>query len=204
MAPPTRTDRPGAPPNSDRSPGRRAAGRPALLAAIAVGVVLLLLVVLLFTREVRGERIASADLVGRPAPSLDGGVVLGEDFDLGASDRWVVVNFFATWCVPCIVEHPELEAFSDEHAETGLARVVSVVYEADAGAARSVKDFFERNGGDWTVFDADEGRTSVDWGVAAVPESYLVAPSGIVVERFVGGVTQAGLNAVIDAFQNQE
>jgi cytochrome c biogenesis protein CcmG, thiol:disulfide interchange protein DsbE len=79
-----------------------------------------------------------------------------------------------------------------------------VVYEADAGAAESVKDFFERNGGDWTVVDADEGRTSVDWGVAAVPESYLVAPSGIVVERFVGGVTQAGLNAVIDAFQNQE
>lgn len=188
---------------SDRQPVRRGS-RPALLAAIAVGVVLALLVVLLFTREVRGERIASADLVGRPAPGLDGDIVLGEDFDLGASDRWVVVNFFATWCVPCIVEHPELEAFADEHAETGLARVVSVVYEADAGAAQSVKDFFERNGGDWTVFDADEGRTSVDWGVAAVPESYLVAPSGIVVERFVGGVTQAGLNAVIDAFQNQE
>ena len=178
------------------SPGRRT--RPTRIAAVVVGIVVALLVVLLATRDPAGERIASADLMGKPAPAIGGDVVLGQPFDLGASDRWVVVNFFATWCVPCQQEHPELRAFAEEHAETGDARVVSVVYDEQPAA---VKDFFERKGGDWTVFDADEGRTAVDWGVAKVPESYLVSPTGIVVERFVGGVTQRGLDATIDAYE---
>ncbi len=172
--------------------------RPTLIAAVVVGIVVALLVVLLATRDPAGERIASADLVGKQAPAIGGEVVVGEPFDLGATDRWVVVNFFATWCVPCIREHPELRAFSEEHAETGDARVVSVVYDEKAA---EVKDFFEREGGDWTVFDADEGRTAFEWGVAKVPESYLVSPTGIVVERFVGGVTQQGLDATIDAYE---
>lgn len=172
--------------------------RPTLIAAVVVGIVVALLVVLLATRDPAGERIASADLIGEQAPAIGGEVVLGEPFDLGATDRWVVVNFFATWCVPCIQEHPELRAFSEEHAETGDARVVSVVYDEKPA---EVKAFFERKGGDWTVFDADEGRTAFEWGVAKVPESYLVAPNGVVVERFVGGVTQQGLDATIEAYQ---
>jgi cytochrome c biogenesis protein CcmG/thiol:disulfide interchange protein DsbE len=178
------------------APARRT--RPTLVAAVVVGIVVALLVVLLATRDPAGERIASADLVGEQAPAIGGDVVLGEPFDLGATDRWVVVNFFATWCVPCIREHPELRAFAEQHEETGDARVVSVVYDEKPAA---VKAFFEREGGDWTVFDADEGRTAFEWGVAKVPESYLVAPTGIVVERFVGGVTKQGLDATIDAYE---
>lgn len=171
--------------------------RPTLVAASVVGVVVALLVVLLATREPAGERTASADLIGEPAPAVSGETVLGEPFDLGASDRWVVVNFFATWCVPCIQEHPELKAFEENHAEAGDARVISVVYD-DKPA--EVEAFFERNGGSWTVIDSDEGRTALDWGVAKVPESYLVSPTGIIVERFVGGVTEAGLDQVIEAY----
>lgn len=178
------------------APARRT--RPTLIAAVVVGVVVALLVILLATRDPAGERIASADLVGKQAPAIGGDVVLGEPFDLGATDRWVVVNFFATWCVPCIREHPELRAFSEEHAETGDARVVSVVYDEKPA---EVKAFFERKGGDWTVFDADEGRTAFEWGVAKVPESYLVSPTGIVVERFVGGVTQRNLDDTIAAYE---
>lgn len=171
--------------------GRRRRTRPSLVAAVVAGVVVALLVALLATRSPAGDRIASADLVGSAAPAVSGDAVLGEDFDLGASDRWVVVNFFATWCVPCIQEHPELDAFAAQHQETGAARVVSVVYDEEADV---VARFFERNGGDWTVLDADDGRTAFEWGVAKVPESYLVSPNGVVAARFVGGVTQEGLN----------
>lgn len=176
---------------------RRRRSRPTLVAAAVVGVVVALLVVVLATRESSGERIASADLIGEQAPDLRGEIVLGEPFDLGASDRWTVVNFFATWCVPCITEHPELRAFDAEHTEIGDAQVVSVVYDDERD---DVEAFFAEKGGDWTVLDADEGRTALDWGVAAVPESYLVSPTGIIVERYVGGVTRAGLNRVIDAY----
>ncbi len=167
---------------------------PARLAAAVVGVIMLLLVVLLATRDPAGERKTSSALVGRQAPGIAGDVILGDPFDLGATDRWVLVNFFATWCVPCIQEHPELRAFQAEHDKVGDARIVSVVY-SDKPA--DVRKFFGVNGGDWTVFDSDNGRTALDWGVARVPESYLVSPTGIVVARFVNGVTRAELDRVM-------
>ncbi|CAN5753722.1 hypothetical protein BH23ACT2_BH23ACT2_00540 [soil metagenome] len=178
-------------PDAGAPSGRRSRARPTLVAAAAAGVVIALLVVVLATRSPAGDRIASADLVGMAAPAVSGDVVLGDQFDLGASDRWVVVNFFATWCVPCIQEHPELDAFAAQHDATGAARVISVVYDEEAEV---VARFFERNGGDWTVLDADDGRTAFEWGVAKVPESYLVSPNGVVAARFIGGVTQEGLN----------
>ena len=174
--------------------------RPALIGAVVVGLVIALFVVLLATRDPAGERIASADLEGKQAPAIGGQVVSGEAFDLGASTNWTVVNFFATWCVPCIQEHPELKAFEKEHRAAGDARVVSVVYDEDP---KAVKEFFDDKGGDWTVFDSDEGRTAFEWGVAKVPESYLVSPSGVVVKRFVGGVTKAELDAYIQAYEKQ-
>lgn len=173
----------------------RSRPHPARVAAVAVGAVLALLVVLLATRDPATERKTSSALIGQRAPGIEGEVIRGRPFDLGATDRWVVVNFFATWCGPCIAEHPELRAFAEEHAETGDARVVSVVY-SDKPA--DVKRFFAEKGGDWTVFDSDQGRTALDWGVAKVPESYLVSPTGVVVARFVSGVRRADLNKVID------
>lgn len=167
---------------------------PARLAALAVGAVVALLVVLLATREPAEERKTNSALIGHQAPGIEGKVLVGKPFDLGATDRWVLVNFFATWCVPCINEHPELRAFATEHADKGDARVVSVVY---SDKAADVRDFFQERGGEWTVFDSDQGRTALDWGVAKVPESYLVAPTGIVVARFVSGVRRVDVDALI-------
>lgn len=186
------TERSGAPEGTPR----RRRSRPALVVAVAVGAVVLLLIVLLATREPSGDRATASALEGKPAPAVTGDVLLGEPFDLGATDRWVVVNFFATWCGPCIQEHPELRAFEEDHREKGDARVISVVYGDDA---ERVVEFFDRNGGDWTVFDADEGRTALEWGVTAVPESYLVDRNGVVRKRIIGGVTQEGLDALLAA-----
>ena len=101
---------------------------------------------LLATRDNAADSGERASIVGERAPAVNGDLVLGEPFDLGASDRWVVVNFFATWCVPCKVEHPELRAFEDEHRELGDARVISIVYDEDPDVVRK---YFEDNGGDW-------------------------------------------------------
>ncbi|MGI8756554.1 MAG: TlpA family protein disulfide reductase [Acidimicrobiales bacterium] len=170
-------------------------------AALVVGVVAALLVVLLVTRKPAEDRTSASPVVGRNAPALAGKAVIGTAFDIGANDRWLVVNFFATWCVPCRTEHPELKAFSEEHHTDGKAQVVSVVY---GDKAKAVKDFFTKRGGRWTVLDSDDGQTALDWGVAKVPESFLVAPTGLVVKRFDtgNGVTKDELDAYINAYES--
>jgi cytochrome c biogenesis protein CcmG/thiol:disulfide interchange protein DsbE len=76
--------------------------------------------------------------------------------------------------------------------------VVSVTYDNRSDDARR---FFEENGGDWPVVDDPENSIGVAYGVARVPESFLVSPSGIVVERLVGGVTAAQLTDLINQYE---
>jgi cytochrome c biogenesis protein CcmG/thiol:disulfide interchange protein DsbE len=134
-------------------------------------------------------------LIGRPAPGIAGETIDGEAYDL--TDRrgeFVVVNFFATWCVPCIREHPELFEFERRQREEGGASVVSVVFDS---RLEQVRDFFDENGGDWPVVPDPEGRTALQYGVTGVPESYLIGPDGIVLTKIEGGVTADALEDLL-------
>lgn len=183
---------------AEEGPARRS--RTVRTTALVVGAVATLLVVLLVTRKPAEDRTSASPVVGKNAPALAGKAVQGKAFDIGTNDRWLVVNFFATWCGPCRAEHPELRAFAEEHRTDGKAQVVSVVY---GDKAQAVKDFFATRGGRWTVLDSDDGQTALDWGVAKVPESFLVAPTGLVVKRFDtgSGVTKDELDAYINAYE---
>ncbi|HBU03924.1 MAG TPA: hypothetical protein DEA70_05500 [Acidimicrobiaceae bacterium] len=170
--------------------------RTAVWIVLPVAVALALLIVLLATGEPASERAANSTAVGRLAPLIEGEDLDGQWFDIDDHrGQWVVVNFFSTTCVPCIVEHPELVAFAEERAITGDAIVVSVAFD-DASA--NVRDFFLANGGDWPVISTDTGSIAIDYGVTAVPESYLVAPSGVVAAKLIGGITQDDLDNQIE------
>lgn len=187
---------PGDPVDDDVAGPARPRSRSALLSALGVGVVVVLLIVVLALRTGGGQRTVSSPLLGQPAPAVAGESLLGEGepFELAAAEgQFTLVNFFATWCAPCIDEHPELVEFSERHAETGLARVVSVVFQDEP---EDVRNFFARAGGDWPVVPDTDGR-SVAWGVAAVPETYLVGPEGTVRAKIVGGVTADYLDTLL-------
>lgn len=170
------------------------ASRLAFFAAMAVGVVLVVFIAILATSD-GDSGFARSPLISKPAPLVTGAAVDGSTFDLDSErGRWVVVNFFSTTCVPCIQEHPELVAFDEAHASVGDASVVSIAF---SDTSQNVREFFEVNGGEWSVLAEDTGRYAVSYGVAAVPETYLVAPSGIITSKFIGGVTKADLEAEI-------
>ena len=172
--------------------------RVALVAAVVVGLLVLAFVAVLATRDPSSEQATQSPLIGRAAPAVAGPTLDGSTYDLADQrGRWVLVNFFATWCTPCIVEHPELIRFSERHEELGDAAVVSVLFDDDPDKAAA---FFEREGGDWPVVVDDQGAIGVAYGVARVPESFLVAPDGTVVQRLVGGITAEQLDDLLAAY----
>lgn len=191
------------------STSRPGLGSARLIAAI-VAVIVAGLVVVLATRSSSGDGFGRSPLLGKPAPEIRGtNVLTGKPVSLsgmqsigiaGANGKrpFAVVNFFGTWCPPCVLEHPELKAFSEEHAKTGHAVLLAVAYQ-DTPA--DIKKFFAKRGGDWPVVDSD--RTSVDWGVLKAPETYVVSPNGIVVAKVNGAVTQQGLNRILTSLQKQ-
>jgi cytochrome c biogenesis protein CcmG/thiol:disulfide interchange protein DsbE len=173
--------------------------RTALVASAVVAVLAALLVAVLATRDPSTERVTQSPLIGQLAPPIAGTTLDGRSFDLASQrGRWVVVNFFATWCTPCLQEHPELVRFDEEHRERGDASIVSVLYDDEPEQARRV---FEERGGEWPVVTDERGSVGVAYGVARVPESFLVAPDGTVVQRLVGGVTAAQLDDLLAQYE---
>jgi len=175
--------------------------RAGLFVAVPVAVVLVVLVAVLFTRKSADQRDSFDSLRNNPAPPIAGETLDAKRYDLDAHrGRWVVVNFFSTWCIPCQKEHPELASFALRHQQLGDAEVVSVVFQDDE---QKVKDYFAKNGGEWPVITNDDGRIALDYGVTGVPETVLVDPAGIVRDHLRGGVTSLGLDERINALTQQ-
>ncbi|MDW3219371.1 MAG: redoxin family protein [Acidimicrobiales bacterium] len=171
----------------------------ALWIVLPIGVLMLAFIVLLATRDTNESGLTIVDLDGELAPRIVGTTIDGDEFDLDdLRGQFVVVNFFQTTCVPCIQEHPELISFHEAYAASGTATVVSVAFDDQPD---NIREFFEEFGGAWPVIAEDTGPVAVDYGVALVPESAIVAPTGEVIEKLIGGVTRAQIEQVIAEWQ---
>ena len=94
----------------------------------------------------------------------------------------MLVNFWASWCVPCVIEHPELMRLSREGVP-----VFGVNYKDDPRAAA---EFLAKRGNPFAKLGADvSGRVAIDWGVYGVPETYLLDRAGVIRWRWAGPVT---------------
>jgi cytochrome c biogenesis protein CcmG/thiol:disulfide interchange protein DsbE len=171
----------------------------ALVAAAVIGVLVALIVAVLATRAPATERASQSPLIGRLAPATAGTTLDGEEVSIDDfRGRWVMVNFFASWCVPCIQEHPELAAFDAAHRAAGDAALIGVTFDDKADDARA---FFAERGGGWPVINDPENSIGVAYGVAQVPETFVIAPNGAIVQRFAGAVTRAELDQLIARYE---
>jgi len=145
--------------------------------------------------------------------SMSGGVAASEgDFSLPDLDghthslsdyrgKWVLVNYWATWCPPCLEELPELEVFHD--TAKGKAIVLGVNMESiEKGRLRT---FVEQQFLSYPILLAGEQprRTELIGPVDGLPTSYLVSPTGEVVARQVGQITADAINSFIDNYEKK-
>lgn len=173
--------------------------RVAPAAATATGIVLILLLVILGISAARDTPEANTPLLLQPAPEIVAPTYDGETFELSRRrGSWVVLNFFNSTCVPCKREHPELVKFHESQLALGGsgAELYTVVNDDEE---RAVREFFADNGGGWPIIADDDAVIAVDYGIAKVPETWLISPTGVVVERFQGQVTAELLASAIAA-----
>ena len=171
--------------------------------ALAIAVVMIGLVVVLIGATSDGENVAESPLIGRPAPEATGQLADGTAFDLSRrKGSWVVLNFFTADCVPCIREHPDLIEFNEQQQALGAdgAELYSVVVN---DTPEDVEAFFDERGGDWPVVYSEFDNFPVAFGVAQVPETWIIDPSGVVQLRFISEVTAEQLNVTLQQFREQ-
>lgn len=164
----------------DRPPVR--ARRRAMRALVLLAVVAL--TGTLLASRLGGPAPTRSVLLNRPAPPLAGPVLGGGSFDL---EQWrgqvVVVNVWASWCIPCQREQPLLVAADEQLAPRGL-KMVGINVKDEPQSAQA---FLQRYGqAPWPSVQDPDGRRAVDWGTFALPETYLVNRDGIIVAKAVG------------------
>ena len=129
-------------------------------------------------------------------PSLRVTTVDGKPWDLaGHRGRWVVVNFWATWCAPCLKEMPDLSALDTmrEHVE-----VIGLAYEEiEPGAMQA---FLDKHPVAYPIAVVDVYEPPADFATPrGLPTTYLIAPDGKVARHFLGPVTAAEIETAIAA-----
>jgi cytochrome c biogenesis protein CcmG/thiol:disulfide interchange protein DsbE len=142
------------------------------------------------------SKIPSA-LIGRPAPMVDlppvpglardGVPVPGFATPSIGQGKPAVVNFFASWCLPCAEEHPQLVALVER---TGVTLIGINNKDQPANAVR----FLALHGNPYAAVGADaNGRAAIEWGVYGMPETFVVDGAGTVVFKQVGPITPEAL-----------
>ena len=167
----------------------------ALWSSVVVAVAAVSLVAVLATRGTAQSAISTSALEGKMAPPISGKSLTGAPVSLAAMrGRFVVGNFFASWCQPCQVEEPQLVQFARAHVRPGDATVLGVVFGDSASNAAA---FEMSNGATWPAVNDPGSRLAVEYGVEDPPETFLVAPDGRIVAKVDGSVTAQLLDELI-------
>jgi len=157
-----------------------------VIAVLGVLAVLGLLVVGLASKG------SSGLAVGDPAPVASLPQLEGDGSQSLADyrGRWVLVNFWASWCPPCRAEAPTLERFQREHG--GSKFTVLGIDSRDLSG--DGQDFVEQYGLSYPQLRDGDGDASHDYGTAGFPENFLIDPSGKLRVHFPGPVSEENLN----------
>jgi cytochrome c biogenesis protein CcmG, thiol:disulfide interchange protein DsbE len=124
------------------------------------------------------------------APDLSGNVVALSDF----RGQPVIINFWATWCPPCRVEMPELQAAYEAYQDEGLVILAVDFQESPETVSRF---FYDQMGLTFTPLLDENGRIAQQYGVANFPTTYFVGPEGNVTAVHRGPMTRSQIDGYL-------
>lgn len=140
-------------------------------------------------------RAVPTPMVGGPAPDFALETLSGDTLRLSeAGDQPLVINFWASWCIPCQDEHPLLVDYSV--AYKGRIRLIGIVYQdTRANAERWIRE----RGGDWTNALDLRSQTAIEYGVRGVPETFFITRDRQVLQHLPMPMTPAVLRFWTDS-----
>ena len=146
------------------------------------------------TDEYDPRRVPSV-LVGKQVPEFSiteqPGLAGFERAALVAPGKPVLVNFFASWCLPCVAEAPQLMALK----KRGIA-IYGIAYK---DRAEKTAEFLAKHGNPFTAIGRDaEGKAGMEFGLYGVPETYFIDGTGIVRARWAGALTDDIISSSLD------
>ena len=166
---------------------------------LAGGIVVALPLVALMAMSLgRDPHKMDSPLLGRKAPPFAlPAVGSGQTVTLESlRGKTVVLNFWATWCVPCVEEHPVLTAAPRRFG--GDVVFLGIVYEDEVA---NVQSFLRERGGSYPSLVDDGGKVAIAFGVYGVPETYFISPEGMIVNKYVGPLTPGLLSGFVQEAQ---
>jgi len=156
--------------------------RTVLIVGIAIT---LALVAVLFLGLGKDPSVIDSPLVGRPAPPFNLKALDGGTFDIAKlRGKPVVVNFWATWCVPCYQEHPVL--VENARIIGPDVQFLGVVFN---DSEDKINAFLRQRGSAYPTLLDEQGKTAIEYGVGGVPETFFIDRKGVIVAKFVGPMT---------------
>ena len=151
-------------------------------------ILLIIIVIFLFGTFKKNTRVIPTPLIGQEVPLMELETVFFEEFenkdlvDILKSNKIKIINFWASWCLPCEVEHTILMGLSKKSDFV----IIGINYkDTEEGSARFLND--KGNPYDLIIID-DKGKMGIEMGLTGVPETFVVNDQGKIIYRIVGPI----------------